>query len=197
MRTARLYAVTLVIAATSVVRGHAADATCGTYLQAIGEDRSRFDGFISGYVTAKLDGQSNDANTDAALKAKEATAVYCRQHPNESVGAVIKKASDEMVRQAVDKPPPVGSTGGVVPDQIIQEKCERDWPTDFRMRAYCEQLQRQGLQDLSASNPRDINPNEFATVRTKCADDWPRDFRMRAYCEQQQISGIRSLQRVQ
>ena len=56
---AKLSAMTLLITAALSAPVLGAEATCATYLQAIGEDRSLFDGFIYGYVAAKLDGQGN------------------------------------------------------------------------------------------------------------------------------------------
>jgi len=33
-------------------------------------------------------------------------------------------------------------------DQMIRDKCAREWPDDFEMRAYCEKKQVEGLRAL-------------------------------------------------
>jgi endonuclease YncB( thermonuclease family) len=74
----------------------------------------------------------------------------------------------------------------------IRAKCAQDWPTDFRMRAYCEQQQQTAVGSLGA---RSMRSTDQQTIRTKCASDWPDDFRMRDYCEQQQLKALSVLGR--
>lgn len=76
---------------------------------------------------------------------------------------------------------------------VISAKCAREWPDDFRMRAYCERKQAEGLSTVRG--PVDAPPREAEIIRRKCAGDWPNDFRMRAYCERKQVEGLRQLQR--
>jgi len=80
-------------------------------------------------------------------------------------------------------------------EAIIRTHCAQEWPDDFRMRAYCEEQQREGLKQLRKGRPSDISEIDFKTVRTKCAQEWQTDFRMRAYCEEQQFEAIRKLRR--
>jgi hypothetical protein len=67
----------------------AADATCSDYLAARREDRSLFDGFIYGFVSAKLEGRSDAIINSATLKVKDMTTAYCIQRPKERVNNVI------------------------------------------------------------------------------------------------------------
>lgn len=78
-------------------------------------------------------------------------------------------------------------------DATITQHCEADWPDDFRMRAFCEQQQRNGLNTLNQGKPDDISEGEFSTIRSSCTRDWPDDFRMRAFCEEQQYKAVREL----
>ncbi|MCK4307222.1 hypothetical protein KAW50_03230 [candidate division WOR-3 bacterium] len=80
-------------------------------------------------------------------------------------------------------------------ERIIEKHCAREWPDDFRMRAYCEKQQREGLATLKLGKPNDISGKDFQVVRSKCAREWPDDFRMRAYCEKQQFEAIRELRK--
>jgi hypothetical protein len=91
-------------------------------------------------------------------------------------------------RKAVPKPNEVVGT-----EQIIQGKCQGEWPDDFSMRAFCEKQQRAAVLTLSAGKPQDIPQDMFLTVRRKCTGEWPNDFIMRAFCEKQQFVGIREL----
>lgn len=79
-------------------------------------------------------------------------------------------------------------------DQIIEQKCAEEWPSDFRMRRYCQEQQREGIVTLSQGQPASVSQEAFVIIRGKCAEEWPRDFRMRAYCEGQQYDGYHALQ---
>jgi hypothetical protein len=74
----------------------------------------------------------------------------------------------------------------------IRAKCAEEWPDDFRMRAFCERQQEEGLRTLQAGPP--VSGREASVIREKCTEEWPRDFRMRAFCERQQADGLRTLQ---
>ena len=79
-------------------------------------------------------------------------------------------------------------------DQIIQEKCSGEWPTDFNMQQHCKKQQQAGISKLAKGMPSDIPSDTFRIIRGKCTTEWPRDFNMRSYCESQQYEGYRSLQ---
>lgn len=79
-------------------------------------------------------------------------------------------------------------------EQIISQKCAEEWPSDFRMRSYCEGQQREGVATLQRDAPSDIGADAFRIIRGKCTEEWPRDFKMRAYCESQQYEGYRTIQ---
>jgi hypothetical protein len=72
-------------------------------------------------------------------------------------------------------------------------KCAREWPDHFRMRAYCEQRQKEGADSLAR---RSMTSTDERRVRAKCERDWPDDFRMRNCCEAEQLKALRSIRRV-
>lgn len=73
---------------------------------------------------------------------------------------------------------------------VIRETCAKEWPDDFRMRAYCQQQQDEGLAALQR---RVMSTGDHRTIRVKCATEWPADFRMRNYCEEQQLQALSAL----
>jgi hypothetical protein len=74
---------------------------------------------------------------------------------------------------------------------VIRAKCAEDWPDDFRMRAYCQEQQDEGLRALRGRSM--TGHANHQTIRKKCATDWPDDFRMRNYCEETQLKALRSI----
>lgn len=79
--------------------------------------------------------------------------------------------------------------------KVIKEKCESDWPDDFRMRSYCEKQQKESVEKLKAGKPKDITGREYAIVHKKCTADWAKDYRMRQYCEEKQFEALRELRK--
>lgn len=71
-----------------------------------------------------------------------------------------------------------------------RETCTKEWPDDFRMRAYCQEQHDQGIKALRG---RMMSTGDYRTIRGKCADKWPHDFRMRNYCEEQQLRALKML----
>lgn len=78
-------------------------------------------------------------------------------------------------------------------DVIIKHHCEKEWPDDFSMRAYCIQQQRDAVATLRRTGPDDIPVAVLAAIRRKCAAEWPDDYAMRVYCEEQQVAGYREV----
>lgn len=74
-------------------------------------------------------------------------------------------------------------------EAIIRHHCEREWPDDFNMRAYCIGQQREAVAKLKLGGPQDIPKEVFNSIRRKCAAEWPDDYAMRVYCEEQQVIG--------
>jgi hypothetical protein len=74
----------------------------------------------------------------------------------------------------------------------MRAKCAADWPSDFRMRAYCETRQQDGLLKLNA---RSMTFGDRKTIRDECLKDWANDFQMRNYCEEQQLEALAKLGR--
>jgi hypothetical protein len=88
---------------------------------------------------------------------------------------------------------PVGGGARAQPPADARALCAREWPTDYRMQAYCIERQRLGTRELLRAPEI---PVEVATViRRRCAMDWPRDARIRAYCEYQQLDAWYQLNR--
>ena len=90
-------------------------------------------------------------------------------------------SAGSMPRSAAD--PPLASEAVA----IIRITCEKEWPDDFRMRAYC-QTRQEGVAALR-QRPMTVSPAHI-TIRTKCATEWPTDFRMRNFCEEQQLKAL-------
>ena len=67
----------------------AADATCKDYTRSAREDRALFNGFIYGFVTAKIgDRGAAEVNT-ATARIKELADKYCPTHPSDKLAPLI------------------------------------------------------------------------------------------------------------
>ena len=110
----------------------------------------------------------------------------------------IPSSTPSLAQGSGDKieTPPQFSTRSFDPaaEQMLRDKCEREWPTDFNMRVYCEKKQREAFQALQSGPPPEITGENSVIVRRKCEAEWPNDFNMRAYCEKQQRDGLLKLQ---
>jgi Domain of unknown function (DUF4124) len=110
--------------------------------------------------------------------------------PNTSKMQEKLEPRENVVGNGVGRvPEPRGTQGEMT---AIRAKCAKDWPNDFRMRAYCEKKQLESLQTLQEDIG--VAPQKSTTIRAKCASDWPDDFRMRAYCEKKQLEGLQRVQ---
>jgi hypothetical protein len=79
---------------------------------------------------------------------------------------------------------------------IIQAKCEKDWPADFQMRAFCEKQQLEAVQHIAArSAAGTMQTTNGQRIQTKCARDWPSDFQMLNVCVEQQLKALAGLSR--
>lgn len=76
-------------------------------------------------------------------------------------------------------------------EAVIRHHCEKEWPDDFSMRAYCIEQQRDALNKLKEGSPQNVPNDVFKGIRQKCASEWPDDYAMRVYCESQQLEGYR------
>lgn len=74
----------------------------------------------------------------------------------------------------------------------VRTHCEKEWPTDFRMQAYCKKRAREAAIEMSL---RTMTTPDQRTVRTHCQQEWDEDFRMRNYCEKRQLDALRELGR--
>lgn len=100
-------------------------------------------------------------------------------------------ASSTTSRAAIPSPVAAPNNENEYPDAdaIIRHHCEKEWPDDFNMRAYCIEQQRSSLAELKQGGPASIPGATFNSIRRKCAAEWPDDYQMRVYCESQQIGG--------
>jgi hypothetical protein len=79
-------------------------------------------------------------------------------------------------------------------DEVIARHCEREWPDDYNMRAYCIKQQRDAVASLKSTMHPEIPTAVLQQIRRKCAREWPDDYNMRHYCEQQQLTAYRQMQ---
>lgn len=108
--------------------------------------------------------------------------------------------SDEQPSQPASATP-ASSTPTKVPadesyseaDAVIQQHCEREWPDDYAMRAYCIEQQKTAVGELKQGRPSDVPEEVFQQIRRKCAREWPDDYAMRQYCEEQQVTAYRKV----
>lgn len=78
-------------------------------------------------------------------------------------------------------------------EEVIAQHCEREWPDDYSMRAYCIEQQQQAVAQLRRGRPVDIPEDIFHQIRRKCAREWPDDYSMRLYSEEQQVTAYRKV----
>lgn len=78
-------------------------------------------------------------------------------------------------------------------DQTIRMRCEREWPSDMRMRAYCEEQQERAKRRLETRTPSSLglSMTDFETIRRACRSEWMDDFKMRDTCERRQAEAWR------
>jgi hypothetical protein len=125
-------------------------------------------------------------------------------------GRILREASFERIRQAqvmatpivpqlawLQQPHAVATRIGPHvenPPLSITSKCAKEWPTDFRMQAYCQQQQVEALGKLATRHQSGaLQHAAGATIRATCASEWPNDPRMTNYCEEQQLKGLARL----
>jgi len=73
-----------------------------------------------------------------------------------------------------------------------REKCAKEWPTDFTMRAHCEEHQKEAGQKLSQ---RAMTAGDRLTIRQECLKQWADDLLMLNHCEEQQLEALQKLGR--
>jgi hypothetical protein len=105
----------------------------------------------------------------------------------------IRDAGLERIRQAQVNATPIAPqlVTPANPPVTITQKCAKEWPTDFRMQAYCQKQQVEALGQLTTRGS--MQQGAGATIRARCAKEWPNDFRMANYCEEQQLKALASL----
>jgi hypothetical protein len=80
------------------------------------------------------------------------------------------------------------------PNQVIEEKCFADFPSNARMRAACIEQQ---TQIVEKTRNQLIDPTipleDYSLMQDKCAVDWPDDYRIRVKCMEEQVTGYKRL----
>ena len=78
----------------------------------------------------------------------------------------------------------------------ISNKCEDEWPVDFRMQKYCQERQREGYTNLIELWPEALTKTGQAAAQ--CVLDWSEDllfdWRMIHYCADRQLTAWKALQ---
>lgn len=74
----------------------------------------------------------------------------------------------------------------------IRQRCEEKWKDDFQMRVYCEEQQREAMDEI---NRRVMTSPQQQNIRIGCENKWGGDFQMRNYCEEQQLEALTKLGR--
>lgn len=72
----------------------AAKATCRDYMEATGADRALMDGFVLGFVAARMEGKSSAEVDAATLRVRELAATFCNSHPDERAINVLGGLGD-------------------------------------------------------------------------------------------------------
>jgi hypothetical protein len=71
---------------------------------------------------------------------------------------------------------------------LIQERCQKNWPDDVRMRIQCQQQEIRAFQKLQGPPPKGVSLQDYSVSVAHCSKEWPDDFRMRARCMEEQIA---------
>lgn len=78
---------------------------------------------------------------------------------------------------------------------VIERHCEREWPDNYSMRAFCIEQQEQALAELRQGAPSGVPEEVFRNIRERAAAEWPSNFSMRAFKEEQEIDAYQKLRR--
>jgi hypothetical protein len=115
------------------------------------------------------------------------------EHVNQSDGtATITLASGRkiIVAAADVVSPPASASPLATIDDVIKDKCTRDWPTDPKMQAACQSRQHAGVMAISKRQIATTRP-EYGIVHAACEKQFPDDFVLRNVCEEQQLKALK------
>lgn len=129
----------------------------------------------------------------SAQSVKRTVTLNIVDHVNESDGTttitlasgrkIIVSAADVVTPLAADAPLPTI-------DDVIKNKCARDWPTDPKMQMTCQSRQHAAVIALSGRQVATMKP-EYAIVHAACEKQFPDDFVLRNVCEDQQMKVLK------
>jgi hypothetical protein len=129
----------------------------------------------------------------SAQTAKRTVTLQIVDHVAESDGtATITLASGrKIIVSAADVvTSPVAAQPLASIDDVIKDKCARDWPGDPKMQAPCQIRHHSAVMALSR---RQVNANgpEYGIVHAACEKQFPDDFVLRNICEEQQLKALK------
>lgn len=111
----------------------------------------------------------------------------------EGVSNQINIISEETIKAQEPTQKVTSTLSSTEVNTIIKESCAKKWSNDFNMRAYCEEQQIDGYNELMTTAPTGMPISNFQIIKSVCEDKWETDFNMRAYCEEQQVDGYNEL----
>lgn len=153
---------------------------------------------VSAQTLADVAKATEEQRAKKSAEASQPTKVYTNKDligltssTSESAGAQLTSPSSGAAPVSASSDPKVAAVLA-----IIRTKCSKDWPTDFRMQAYCATQQVEGLKKIAARNDAGVMATPAGRIiRTKCSGEWLSDFRMENYCEEQQFKALGTLAR--
>jgi len=108
-------------------------------------------------------------------------------------GSVFSIDIDDLDLQVTEALAKASRQARGMPTQDAQQTnknlCEKEWPGDYKMQAFCLDQQNAALEAMATRNMTGL----FEDIRYKCAEEWPTDFKMRDFCEKQQIEAYEKL----
>ena len=174
----RLGAALAIVALACVAPSHAQQSSDTVTLKVTAQETT-----ASGMLLLTL-----ESGTTIAVPIDDAVRQVAADDAQGSTSQALLPARDVMSLSVV-LPVPLPTDPVALPR--IRAKCAEEWESDFRMRSYCENQQREALTALRS---RRITAGDLTTIRVKCDMDWTDDFRMRNYCEEQQLKALAALE---
>lgn len=111
----------------------------------------------------------------------------------EEVSNQINKITEDNIKTREPTPKVAATLTDEEVNAVIKAHCSKEWPSDFNMRAYCQEQQIEGYNELLKSAPAGMSASDFQKVKSLCEEEWETDYNMRAYCEEQQVDGYNQL----
>lgn len=107
------------------------------------------------------------------------------------LGAVKTSRTEAHIRGA--NQPPTTSSEYADAQTVIEKHCEKQWPDNYGMRAFCIEQEEHAVEELKEGRPEDIPEDVFRKIRRHAAQQWPEQFSMRLFVEQEEFKSYRKL----